>query len=397
MADIAELVKIEITKPLPETGVVGGTYKIEGTVKMFDAIGAPPWVYAEVRRKEWWKPQIVEEVSYERGFPIPVTGTFSIDITPDKKSDYEVTLVATPAPLALPVVGVFPVVGRSDMVKIRVAEPTPTDFKNIEISVIGPVIPATDFKNIEISVIGPVIPATDFKNIEISVIGPVIPATDFKNINIALVAVPVEFKGTISKKELEYNESQGAIPVSNVPQDKRGLVHIWGRNDMAISQKLGIHWIVKDPDGIVVEDYQDWEFGTTGPGDDHHFIGGRFDLNKAGTWTIGISLSMNPDSPLTVASYAGVLCTVGAPPEEYTLGVTIEPPGAGSATRSPSKATYSAGEVVTLVASPNPGYEFDHWGGWPPYPGIQSTSSTLNLTMTDNWWVVAVFRVVAYT
>ncbi|GAI79085.1 unnamed protein product, partial [marine sediment metagenome] len=226
----------------------------------------------------------IEEVSYERGFPMPVTGTFSIDIKPEKKSDYEVTLVATPAPLSLPVVGVFPVVGKSDMVKIRVAEPTATDIKNIEISVIGLAFPATDIKNITIGVIGvefpstdikniaigvigPEFPSTDIKNIAIGVIGPEFPSTDIKNIGIALVAVPVEYRGAISKKELEYNESRGTIPVSNVPQDKEGKVHIWGRNDMATNQKLGIHWIVKDPDGIVVEDYEDWEsWPNTDPG-----------------------------------------------------------------------------------------------------------------------------------
>ena len=213
-------------------------------------------------------------------------------------------------------------------------------------------------------------------------------------ITIAEEVVP-EFKGTISKKELEYNESQGAIPVSNVPQGKRGLVHIWGRNDMVTSQKLGIHWIVKDPGGIVVEDYQDWEFGTTGSGDDHHFIGGRFDIDKPGNWTIGISLAMNPTSPVTVDSYAGVLCTVGALPAEYTLEVTVEPPATGYVTKSPSKATYSAGEVVTLTAHPYSGYEFDHWGGWPPYPGVGSTSPSIQITMDADWWVVAAFREVA--
>ncbi|KKM85349.1 hypothetical protein LCGC14_1289900 [marine sediment metagenome] len=218
----------------------------------------------------------------------------------------------------------------------------------------------------------------------------------YENI-ITIEEVVPEFKGTIIKKELEYNESQRTIPVSNVPQDERGLVHVWGRNDMVISQKLGIHWIVRDPDGILAEDYQDWEFGTTGPGGDHHFIGGRFDLNKPGTWVIGISLSMNPDSPLTVASYAGVLCTVAAAPAEYTLGVAIEPPGYGRVTKSPSKAKYSAGEVVTLTATPYSGYEFDHWGGWPPYPGVGSTSPSIQITMTDNWWVVAAFRVKQYT
>ncbi len=80
---------------------------------------------------------------------------------------------------------------------------------------------------------------------------------------------------------------------------------------------------------------------------------------------------------------------------EYTLEVTIEPPGAGYVTKSPSKATYSAGEKVTLTAHPYSGYEFDHWGGWPPYPGVGSTSPTIQITMDADWWVVAAFRKVA--
>jgi len=134
MAELGELVKIEITQPLPETGAVDTTYKIEGTVKMFDAVGAPPWVYAEVKRKEWWKPEFVEEVSYERGFPIPVTGAFSIDIKPKKKSDYEVIVIATPAPLSLPVVGVFPTTGKSDMMKIRVGEAAEGQYFDLKIT-----------------------------------------------------------------------------------------------------------------------------------------------------------------------------------------------------------------------------------------------------------------------
>jgi len=134
VAELEELVDIEITKPLPETGAVDTTYKIEGTVKMFDAVGAPPWVYAEVRRKEWWKPEFIEEVTYERGFPIPVTGSFSIDIKPEKESDYEVTVIATPAPLALPVVGIFPITGKSDMMKIRIAEKAEGQFLKVEIT-----------------------------------------------------------------------------------------------------------------------------------------------------------------------------------------------------------------------------------------------------------------------
>ena len=123
MPELGELVEIEITKPLPESGGIDMTYKIEGTVKMFDAVGAPPWVYAEVRRKEWWKPE----------FPMPVTGSFSIDFKPKKESDYEVTVVATPAPLSLPVVGVFPITGKADMMKIRISEKPEGQYLELKI------------------------------------------------------------------------------------------------------------------------------------------------------------------------------------------------------------------------------------------------------------------------
>lgn len=117
---LEETVKIEITAPLPSEGVIDKTYRIEGTVKMFDAIGAPPWVYAEVKKKEWYKPEAIEETDYERGFPMPISGEFKIDWKPAKLGDYEVTLIATPAPLSLPVVGVFPIVGKSAVMEISI-------------------------------------------------------------------------------------------------------------------------------------------------------------------------------------------------------------------------------------------------------------------------------------
>ncbi|MBA7465039.1 hypothetical protein ES707_00200 [subsurface metagenome] len=128
------------------------------------------------------------------------------------------------------------------------------------------------------------------------------------------VVVPVEFAGTISRKQLEYDESRASIPVYNIPEGQRGLVHIWGRNDMATSEKLGIYWFVADPDGMVVEEYEDWEWGTTSPGREHEFIGGRFDLDKE-KYTMWVELLMNPDDPEVVDRYIGDLCTVA--PEIY--------------------------------------------------------------------------------
>lgn len=144
MPGIEDLVTIVITKPLPSTAVVDTTYRIEGTAKMLETIGALPWVYAEVRLKEWYKPEAAEEVSYERGFPMPISGDFSIDFKPEKEGDYEVTVLATPAPLSLPVLGIFPISGKSDMMKIAVGERPPAVFRFSGVTIDGHDIPLTD-------------------------------------------------------------------------------------------------------------------------------------------------------------------------------------------------------------------------------------------------------------
>ncbi len=126
------------------------------------------------------------------------------------------------------------------------------------------------------------------------------------------VSLAEVYAGTIIGIELEHNEGQEGLPVYNIPQGERGLVHVWGRNDMTTTQRLGIHWLVYDPDGILVEDYEDWSTLYYRQGTDHQFIGGRFNLAKPGTYTINIALSMNPSDPEIVDSYYGNLCTVAA-------------------------------------------------------------------------------------
>lgn len=84
------------------------------------------------------------------------------------------------------------------------------------------------------------------------------------------------------------------------------------------------------------------------------------------------------------------------PPAEYTLEVSIEPPGAGHVTRRPPEATYTEGSSVELTAVASTGYEFDHWGGLPgAYPALGSTSPTIRITMDSDKWVVAAFREIA--
>ena len=139
------------------------------------------------------------------------------------------------------------------------------------------------------------------------------------------VKLAVPLAGTIVRKELEYDGVQDPIPVRDITQGQRALVHIWGRNDTPVNQKLALSWAIRAPDGVIVEQGSDWETWHTGPGGQHHFIipPGALDylnLDKVGTYTIGLALVMNPDNPTIVDEYAGDLCTVVAPPPPVFKG-----------------------------------------------------------------------------
>ncbi len=107
---------------------------------------------------------------------------------------------------------------------------------------------------------------------------------------------------------------------ASVPIGTRGLVHVWGRNDMSSAQRMGIGWTVTDPDGVIVEEYGIWEaWPYSPPGEAHEFMGARFDINKTGDYLIAIELRMNYDDPVVVDSYVGLLCRVT---EEYAGTIT---------------------------------------------------------------------------
>ena len=113
---------------------------------------------------------------------------------------------------------------------------------------------------------------------------------------------------------------------AGVPSGVSAAVLIGGTNDMTIAQKMGARWEVRDPDGIVVDSYFDWEMFSTPPGQEHGFVGNQFSLDKLGTYTVRAELLMNPDDPVTVDSYDGALCVViEAPPTEELIQHTIYP------------------------------------------------------------------------
>jgi len=146
--------------------------------------------------------------------------------------------------------------------------------------------------------------------------------TDQKDITLTEV-----FEGTITEKELDYEDRWQTFPLYNIPAGTRTRVRITGRNDTDKNQKMGIWWQVKDPDGHIPPggEYSNWETYWTGPGNEQEFRGGSFDLDKEGTYTIDIELFMNPDDQVCVDDYHGTLCTVEAAipePEFAGFGIT---------------------------------------------------------------------------
>ena len=111
-------VDVKITTPPPSVVDVGKVYTIEGTAKIGGALGAPPWIYLRVQKKEWYQPSALEDTEFIRGYTLPTDGKVSIDWTPAEPGKYNVALVATPAPMSLPFIGVPPIMGESETVNV---------------------------------------------------------------------------------------------------------------------------------------------------------------------------------------------------------------------------------------------------------------------------------------
>ena len=71
----------------------------------------------------------------------------------------------------------------------------------------------------------------------------------------------------------------------------------------------------------------------------------------------------------------------------YDLTIAVDPSGSGTASPAVGTTTYSEGAVVSITATPNPGYVFDHWTGAVVDPNAASTT----VTMDSNKSVTATF------
>jgi uncharacterized repeat protein (TIGR02543 family) len=80
-------------------------------------------------------------------------------------------------------------------------------------------------------------------------------------------------------------------------------------------------------------------------------------------WTLNGNIvnEQNPDSYTVTELDENITVTVAFEAIPYTLDIAVVPEGAGTVTLNPDKAFYTTGEMISLLASPNTGFDFLHW------------------------------------
>jgi uncharacterized repeat protein (TIGR02543 family) len=105
------------------------------------------------------------------------------------------------------------------------------------------------------------------------------------------------------------------------------------------------------------------------------------DWNFAG-WSGALS---GTDNPATLTITGDTVVTATFSQDEYTLSINVIGDG-GEVTVEPDQASYHYGDVVTLTATADPGWNFAGWGG-----ALSGTDNPATLTITGDIIVTATF------
>jgi len=99
-----------------------------------------------------------------------------------------------------------------------------------------------------------------------------------------------------------------------------------------------------------------------------------------------------PSNPASITMNGPKSVTANFAHIQYTLDVGVNPAGSGSVSKSPSKATYTYGEQVTLTAAPGTNYSFSNWSG-----DLTGATNPSVLTINGNKTVTAIFNSIPET
>ncbi|WP_200506414.1 InlB B-repeat-containing protein [Adhaeribacter terrigena] len=100
-------------------------------------------------------------------------------------------------------------------------------------------------------------------------------------------------------------------------------------------------------------------------------------------WTGAATGTTNPLT-VTMNTSKNITANFSQIPAQYSLTITEN--GSGTVAKTPNQATYTSGSVVSLTATPDPGFRFDGWSG-----DITGTTNPVNVTMNGNKSITATF------
>jgi len=115
---------------------------------------------------------------------------------------------------------------------------------------------------------------------------------------------------------------------------------------------------------------------TATPASHNHFV----------TWSGDYTGTQNP---VIITMSGNKIIYAHFAPDVCTLTITVEPPGTGAVTTTPSP-PYTYNQQVTLTPHPNSQYTFDHWSG-----DLSGSDNPATLYMTGNKAVTATFEQIA--
>jgi hypothetical protein len=126
-----------------------------------------------------------------------------------------------------------------------------------------------------------------------------------------------------------------------------------------------------------------WQFGDTGTSDN---INPSHTYSSAGTYSVSLTVTDNGGLTGSDSITIHITTPVTPPPPPGTTYYTLTTSVTGHGTVTPPTSTYASGTSVTVTATPENGWVFDHWTG-----DLSGSTNPTSITMTGNKTVGAYF------
>ena len=133
---------------------------------------------------------------------------------------------------------------------------------------------------------------------------------------VSVVSSDSQLKGHFDKTlgRITLGEQKSGLPIT-IKRGLSGQLQLWAQNDMNTTQKMAAEWTILDPEGKARYTYppslsriSSW---TEVPSRKWAgYASQNLTFDKDGRWSVNARLLMNPDNPVTVDSFSGIIADV---------------------------------------------------------------------------------------